>query len=44
MNGINTAGQALHPPPQTFGSLAAFRGKPRGIKPFDDCARSAMPE
>jgi len=25
----NTAGQALHPPP-----TAAFRGKPRGIKPF----------
>jgi hypothetical protein len=27
--GYYTAGQALHPPP-----MAAFRGKPRGIKPF----------
>ena len=29
VKGINTAGQALHPLP-----AAAFRGKPRGIKPF----------
>jgi hypothetical protein len=28
IKGINTAGQALHPP------LGGFRGKPRGIKPF----------
>jgi len=27
IKGINTAGQALHPPP-----AAVFRGKPRGIK------------
>jgi hypothetical protein len=32
-----TAGQALHPPPS-----AAFRGKPRGIKPYFDFARSVM--
>jgi len=39
IKGINTAGQALHPLP-----TAAFRGKPQGIKPFFDCARSVMPE
>jgi putative PIN family toxin of toxin-antitoxin system len=39
MKVINTAGQTLHPPP-----TAVFRGKPRSIKPFDDCACSVMSE
>jgi len=39
IKGINTAGQALHPAP-----VGAFRGKPRGIKPCFDCARSVMSE
>jgi len=39
IKGINAAGQALHPPP-----TAAFRSKPRSIKPYFDCARSVMSE
>jgi hypothetical protein len=37
MKGINTAGQALRPPP------GGFRGKPRGIEPFGSSLARSCP-